>query len=605
MADNFSEELLPYYFRELAYLREAGGAFAQQYPKIADRLQIGREPSPDPHVERLLESFAYLTARIQYRLDSEFPEIPAALLGLLYPQFLDPVPSMSVAEIMADPAQGQVVPGAVIERDTQLFAEASKGLACRFRSSYPTTLWPLKVEEAGFLPNDAYGFVDSSKVATLLRLKVGTLGPKLEELPFERLRFYLAGPSNLTHPLFEYLSCNLVELRLLPGGDASASQTGGLVLQGNPVHAVGFGRDEALLPYPRQSHPGYRLLREYFTFPEKFLFLDIEGLGRHGHGRSFELLFMLDRMPAVQVVPRPETFVLNCTPVINLFNRVSEPIRIDQAQLDYRLIPDLLRERTTEIHSIRRVSVSSDPGDATREVASFFSYSHDAQHQGQTAYWYARRQLTERADLPGTEMWLSFRDLDFKPTHPPTDTVYAHLLCTNRDLAIQVPAGALLHREDGNEKARLLMKPTPPISPPLSGALYWRLVSHLALNHLSLTAGPESVRALREILRLYASAGRSNAEQEIAGIVGMRSRKVVRRAGSEAWRGFRSGDQVTLELDESTFVGSCAYLLASVLNRFLPLYGAANSFTRLIARSRTRNQELKRWPPMAGDRIVL
>jgi type VI secretion system protein ImpG len=225
----------------------------------------------------------------------------------------------------------------------------------------------------------------------------------------------------------------------------------------------------------------------------------------------------------------------------------------------------------------------------------------------QRAYWHARRMPTGRADLPGTQMVLSLLDLDWNPRLPAVDTLYAHVLCTNRDFAEQLSAGALLQTDVAAPLARIscLGKPTQEIVPPSGGANLWRLVSHLSLNHLSLSGGEESLTALREILRLYCPAGDAAAERQIAGLMEMSCRKVVRRMGAEAWRGFCRGNEVTLTFDEDAYIGSSAFLLASVLNRFLALYASINSFTQLVIDSRQRHGVWKRWPPMAGEQILL
>jgi type VI secretion system protein ImpG len=372
---------------------------------------------------------------------------------------------------------------------------------------------------------------------------------------------------------------------------------------------VGFGTDEEVLSYPPPSHPGYRLLQEYFAFPEKFLFFDLAHLGSlagHGFRQGFDILFLLDQSPKDRLYLDAETFLLGCTPVANLFARPSEPIRLDQRQSEYPLVADARRERETEIHSILKVSASADPRDESRVFAPFYSFSHRMGAERQRAFWHTRRMPTGRADLPGTQMVLSLLDLDWSPQLPALDTIYAHTLCTNRDLAEQLPAGALLQTDVVAPLKRIscLAKPTQEILPPTDGATLWRLVSHLSLNYLSL-AGDEGRDALREILRLYSPAGDATAERQILGLAGMSCRKVVRRMGTEAWRGFCRGSEVTLVFDEEAYVGSSAFLLASVLNRFFALYASMSSFTQLVIESHQRHGVWKRWPPMTGEQILL
>lgn len=597
------EELLRYYKDELTYLRRMGGEFARLYPRVATRLELGRDECADPQVERLLESFAFLTARLQRDLDGELPEITTALLGILYPQLANPVPPMAVARFDVDPAQGKLTTGFKIERHTPLFAYTSQGHTCRFRTSYPVTLWPLAVEYAGFEDTGQFDFLDSmTNVAAVLRLKLRVLGGALESIELKKLRFHITGDPALAGTLYELLFCHTRGVALIPEGEARP-----IHLPANSILPVGFAADEDVLPYPAQSHPGYRLLQEYFAFPEKFHFFDLDNLDALRRGSTLDIIFLLDRMPAGYLGVTRDTFALGCTPIVNLFRKTTEPIRLDHRTLEYRLVPDKRRERTTEVHSVLTVTATSAADERTRYFEPFYSYNHALDGDEHKAFWHARRQPSLNRDIPGSEVFLSFLDLDFKPANPPVETVYAHALCTNRELATQLPAGAALQIE---EQAPLfgiscLSKPTLPVQPPLRGATLWRLVSHLSLNHLSLSEGRESLAALREILKLYSSADRPSTQQQIAGLVGLECRKVVRHVGADAWRGFCRGTEVTLEFDEEMYVGSGAFLLGAVLDKFFSLYASINSFTQLRIKSRQREGVWKEWPPTAGEKIVL
>jgi type VI secretion system protein ImpG len=597
------EDFLEYYKRELTYLREMGAIFSRQYPKIAARLELGRDQAADPQVERLLESFAFLTARIQHQLDSEFPEIPSALLGVLYPHLLNPVPSMAIAQFEVDPTQGQLTSGYEIPPHTPLFAQTSEGLTCRFRTCYPVTLWPIEVAYAGFESTDQFDFLDAvAQVATVLRIRLQVRGAAFRELSMRRLRFHLHGEQAVVHELYQLLFCHVVGLVLLPDNEQRP-----VWLPKEAIAPVGFEPEEAALPYPRQAHPGYRLLQEYFAFPEKFLFVDVSHLDRQHADSACDLLMLLTELPRAHAVVTRQTFRLGCTPIINLFRKTTEPIRLDHRQTEYRLIPDMRRERTTEIHSILSVSASSDAAEETTSFEPFYSFHHRLAAKHHQAFWHARRVPTERQDLPGTAVYLSFLDLDFQPSLPPVQTVFAHTLCTNRRLAEQLPAGARLQIEEAAPLAWIagLGKPTPQLDPPLRGATLWRLVSHLALNHLSLDDGPDALPALREILRLYCVADQASDHQQIMGITDMVCRRVVRRLGPEAWRGFCRGTEVTLTFDEAMYAGSSPLLFAAVLHRFFALYASVNTFTQLHMKTRQREEIRQQWPPMAGAQIVL
>jgi type VI secretion system protein ImpG len=599
----YSEEFLEYYERELTFLRRMGVEFARQYPKVAGRLELGIDHCPDPHIERLIEAFAFLTARIQSNIESEFPQFSSALLGILYPQLLNPLPSMSIARFEADPAQGKFTTGHLIRKHTPLFAQTQGGEICRFRTCYPVTLWPVEVSYAGFESTDRFDFLDNAPdVALVLRLRIVSNDTPLSELELNGLRFYLNGDKVLVSSLYELLHCHVLQVAIMPEEEKNP-----VFLPGESILPVGFGHDEEVLPYPPNAHPGYRLLQEYFTFPEKFHFFDIDHLETHASENFFDILFMFDQVPGSRLTVDKNTFCPGCTPIINLFPKTTDPIRLDERHAEYALIPDKRKEKTTEIHSILSVLAPSISGEEPKVFEPFFSFTHRMEKAGHKAYWIARMHSTGRNDLPGTEMMLSFVDLDFNPSLPPTTTVFARTLCTNRRLAEELPAGAILQIEETAPLSRIsaLSKPTPQIEPPLEGSTLWRLISHLSLNYLSLSNGAESLKALREILRLYSFSEQASVYQQISGIREMSCKKVSRLIGLDAWRGFCRGNEITLTFDERLYVGSSAFLLASVLNRFFPLYASVNSFTQLIVKSQQREGIWKKWQPMVGEQIVL
>jgi type VI secretion system protein ImpG len=626
MIVNSQDELLHYYKTELTYLRRMGAVFADRYPKVAKRLELGRDECADPHVERLIESFALLTARLQHEIDSEFPDITSALLGILYPQLTTPTPSMAIAQFNLDADQGKMMTtGYEIDRHTALFADAADGVTCRFRTCYPVTLWPLKVTSAAFESTRQSNFLDAETDAVAaLRLRLECLAPdnKLQDIKLDRLRFYLNGDPMTIKTIYELLFCSLHEIAIQsPVG--SAPKFLGL----ESIKSVGLGLEEDVLPYPGNAHPGYMLLQEYFAFPEQYLFFDLcfdqgnsdraastntwlDFLDPENPAGSMDVLILLNRRPREGLVVDEKSFCLGCTPIINLFPKTTEPIRLDHRSLEYPLLPDKRRERTTEIHSIVSVSASSNANDATEELQPFYSYNHRTESRNENSFWHARRIASQRKDIPGTEMVLSFLDLDFQPKLPAQQTVYAHTLCTNRELAMELPVGASLRMElpaplDPKGPVVCLGKPSAPLSPALGGPTAWRLVSHLSLNHLSLSEERDGLAALKEILRLYSCPNNHFHQQLIEGITQMSCRKVMRYAGVEPWRGFCRGNEVTLLFDEDYYEGTGAFLFGAVLNSFLASYAAVNSFTQLIVKSKQREGIWKEWKPMAGAAAML
>jgi type VI secretion system protein ImpG len=598
--------LLDYYNAELAYLRSVGGEFATAHPKVASRLQLGAHECPDPHVERLIESFAFLAARLQRSLDVEVPGISSALLEVLYPHYLDPVPPVTVAELVVDPSQGKLSSGYVVPAQTMMFAEGGQGEVCRFRTAYPVTLQPLEVVEAALEPAAAYPFLRGSpRAVQVARVRLRGVGVPLAEVRPERLRFYLGGELGTAVALYELLFAQLLGVALLP--DGRVPDGGPRMLDPRALLPVGLGADEGVLPCPPTAHPAYRLLQEYFTIPRKLLFFDLEGIGDHGAAEELDLLFVLDRRAPRQLAVGPQSFRLGCTPVVNLFERLSEPLRVDQQRVEYRLVADARRERTTEVHSVLELSAAPDGNGGAAVFEPFYSYTHQMDAKQRT-FWHGRRVPSEREELPGSEVMLSFLDLRGKRVPPPVQTVWARVLCTNRRLAEQLRPGPRLRLELPAPvlSVNVLHVPTPMVQPPLGPQTQWRLVSQLSLNHLSLAADPdESLRALREILRLYAAWGDPTAETQVAGIRALATTPGVRRAGAAPWAGFCRGTEIELTLDEAAYDGGSALLLAMVLDRFFALYASVNSFTRLSVRRQGREGVWKTWDARVGERRLL
>ena len=604
------DALLTYYERELSHLRALGQEFAQAYPKVAGRLLLEAGKCEDPHVERLIQAVAFLTARIQHKLDDEFPEITDALLGILYPHYLAPIPSMSIAQFVLDPEQGKVTSGYSIPRQKQIFSRPVEGVQCRFRTAYPVTLWPIDIVAARIESEDIALW--GKQVRSVLRLELHcTGGTTFRELQLETLRVYLHGESQLAHMLYELLLNDVHGLRLREVGSPDNGKPRDVVLPPDCLKPVGFEKDEGLLPYPAHAQLGYRLLHEYFTFPQKFLFVDLTGLRQvcqEVTGSTLEIRIGLERVPRQESSIGRDNFRLGCTPVVNLFEQLAEPIRLDQTQLEYRVVPDVRRPNANEVYSINAVSATSPHTERTRSIQPIYAVSHRTAQERQANYWYAVRRQSTRKDDTGSEMYLSLVDLEMQMSESPGDTLLIETTCTNRDL----PGRLRLDEARGDfeleeaapiAKIRALVKPTSTVRPPLSAANRWRLISHLSLNYLSLSDG--STEALQEILRLYDFSDSSVSRQHIEGIEELSSTRVVRRPSTMGWHGFCRGLDITLLLDENKYVGSGVFLFATVIERFLGLYANLNSFTQLTVNTRQREKALKQWPPRAGEQILL
>ncbi len=595
------EDLLDHYERELLYVRRAGEAFARSYPKIARRLALGPDQAADPNVERLIESFAFLSGRLQLNLEREFPRFSEALLGILHPQLVAPIPSMGIARLDPAPGEGQLTGGFRVPRGTALHALAEGNARCRFRTAYDVTLWPLAVTDAAIEPTDRYDFIDSSRAASVLRLRLETRNQSFENLPIDKLRLFIDGETILTSALHELFLCGVAEVVCLMPGKPPVR------LRGDDLVApVGFGSDETVLPHPKHIQPAYGLLQEYFEFPQKFDFYDLTLPRGRLSGTVVDVLIVMARPLPNRLTLRRETFALGCTPIVNLFNRTAEPIRLNHRRTAYRVVADAMRERTTEIHSVLEVRGLRDEDGMHHNYVPLFSYQHATAEAEPRGFWLAAREPTQRDDVPGTDVYLSLHHLDLNPADPADETLLVRVLCTNRALAEQVPAGAVLMIEEAAPIAtiRCLHKPTPGRPAPAGGSSAWKLVSHLSTNHLSLTNDAEGLRALQAILMLHAPEDQSSQHQ-LRGIKGLSSRPVLHRMGQDAWRGFVRGLEVTVDLDERHFVGASPLVFGGVLSRFLGLYVNVNAFAQLRLRSVQRGGVWKAWSRLAGSQPVL
>jgi type VI secretion system protein ImpG len=447
-------------------------------------------------------------------------------------------------------------------------------------------------------------------VATIkIRLRC-LAGSKFADLSLDSLRFFLDGDSQLTYPLYEMLFNSVCEVHIKAVEGKSAPLT--IRMPASSLHPAGFGGDEALLPYPSRSFQGYRLLQEYFAFPQKFLFFDLKGLNSltaPGFGDTVEVSIHLDRLLRLEQPINANTFRLGCTPIINLFRRIAEPIRWNHAQTEYHVVPDVRRSNSTEVYSIDGVCVTMPDMPEAITYEPFYSFKHHGSTDQRRPFWHAVRRPSERKGDNGTELYLSLVDLDFQPTRPASETVMVHTTCINRDLPGKLPFGG--DRGDFElegvaspvSRIRCLVKPTETLRIPIGGGLQWRLISHLSLNYVSISQGGEE--ALREMLALYNFSDSPATRQQIAGIVHVSSQQVVRRLANMAGNGFCRGVQITMEFDEERYVGSGVFLFASVLEQFLGLYASINSFSQLIATSRQRKEPVRQWPPRSGAQILL
>jgi type VI secretion system protein ImpG len=611
------DELLDYYERELNYLRQLGAEFGQKYPLIAGRLSLESDKCEDPHVERLLEAFAFLAARVHLKIDDEFPEITEALLSILYPHYIRPLPSMSIVEMHLDAEKGGAAAPQKVPRGSVLNSRAVAGVPCQFRTCFDTTVLPLNVAAGEWTSPDRLSPpVKSLDAVAAIRVEFRTPPDvPLSALNIDTLRLHISAEANVAHTLYELICANTVQV--LVRDPTPNSRIRPVVLRGDSVRPAGFTEAESMLPYPRRSFPGYRLLQEYFTFPDKFFFLDIGGLAEAvgaGMKNRFEIVFLIsqfeqtERRQILELGVNAKTFRLNATPIVNLFMQTAEPILLDQRKYEYAVVPDVRRPQATEIFSIDEVLSINPQTNEVQRFEPFYSFRHGTQRDKKQTFWLAHRRPSGKANDEGTEVSVTLVDLSARPVHPDLDTLTLRTTCTNRDLPsrlsfaneagdFEIEGGAAIKR------IVALRKPTMSVRPPSGKSALWRLISHLSLNYLSLV--DEGREAFQEILKLYNFTGSAYSEKQIDGITRISSARHFARLISENGITFARGTRVELELDEEMFAGAGVFLFSSVIERFLAEYVSLNSFSQLAVRTRQRKEPLKEWPPRAGQTILM
>ncbi|ODT99450.1 MAG: type VI secretion system protein ImpG, partial [Rhodospirillales bacterium SCN 65-16] len=585
-----SDALLAYFNRELQALRGLAGEFAERHPKIAGRLRLTKDTVDDPHVGRLLEGVAFLGARVQHRLDDEFPELTDGLLSVLYPHYLAPMPSVAITRFAADPG----MPGpAHLPSGLAIESEPVGGEPCQFRTAYPLTLWPIEVEAVRLsgMPLPAPPNPAAEEAVSCLRITLRCADPAVTftQLGLDRLRFFLGGEQGSL--LLELLLAHTVSVAL--ADDHTDARP--VILPPEALQAVGFAPEEALFPWPARSFSGFRLLSEYFAAREKFLFVDFTRLDAKtmvSAGNRMDIFVYLDRaIPDLERSVQASSLTLGCTPIVNLFEQKCDPIQLDHTSIEYRIEPDVRRPASLEIWSVERVRESL-PGGAFRAWQPFHRLTR--RHTGDAAdvgrfFGTARRETT--GGIRGTDVFLLPHDAGFDPQDETTGVLSIDALCCNRDLPTSLPFGG------GRPTLRLvegaavvtgltcLTAPTPTLRMPLQERGFWRLISHLSLGHLSVVGGEAAADALREVLRLYDCRESTESRAAIRALLDVSSRRGTARIPGLSGPGKRAGGfcrglDVTLTFDGQAWTTNGLYVLASVLDRFLALHATVNSFVR-------------------------
>lgn len=620
--------LLHYYNRELQHIREMGGEFAREFPKIAGRLGLEGFECADPYVERLLEGFAFLAARVQLKVDAEFPAFTQHLLEMVYPHYLAPTPSMIVAQFQPDPNEGALTDGFVIPRDSALRSLLGKGdlTSCEYRTAHDVTLWPLELVKAEYLGSAAAvaaaGITPPAGVKAAIRLSLrATAGLTVDKLALNNLRLYLRGSDSVPMQIYEQLLGNGVGVVVRPAQRPAPWQE---ILPPSSLRRLGFTDEEALLPYGPRSFQGYRLLHEYFAFPQRYLFVELAGLGsavRRCRQAELELIVLLNRSDALlENVLDESHFALFCAPAINLFAKRADRIHLTNRQYEYHVVPDRTRPMDFEVYQVTSAVGYGTSADQEQEFLPFYA-SHDLTYHPRDRAYYTvhrvprllsgrQRRQGPRSSYVGSEVFIALVDADEAPYSTSLRQLALGVLCTNRDLPLHISLGQAntdftMEASAPVQSVRCLAGPTMPRPSWAERSAAWRLISHLSLNYLSLLDhdAQQGAAALRDLLLLYSDAGEAAVRKQIDGVRSVASRPVTRRMPIPGPIAFGRGLEITVTFEDAAFEGSGAFLLGAVLEEFFARYVSINTFTETIVKTLNR-REIMRWPARTGQRQI-
>lgn len=598
------DSLVRYYQEELNYLRLSGKEFSKQYPKIARRLELADGESPDPHVERLLESFAFLTARLSRAIDDRFPQTAQALLSVLYPHLINPIPAMAIAKLQIDGSQVPPDKGHPLPKGTKLLARSIEDVQCRFQTVYDLHLWPIEIQSVGLVSKDTFIFDKPLQNHWFLKITLSSKAAPFSTMSLNDLLVHISCDWVKANLLYEALFCEYTD-QVYVTTDTETPPISGCTLE-----PVGYKRDELALPVPDYSLHHYALFQEYFHFNEKFLFFRINSLQaalkKLPPQNQLHILIPLKNASVFQQNSLDAScFSLNCLPVINLFDRPSDPIRIHHRHLRYRLVPDIRRERTTEIYSIQSVEGIEEKTQRVIQYTPYYSLeSHNSIKDG---FWLSQRVPAALRGLPGTDIYLSFINRDFQPIKAKDIIATAKITCTNRYLADQLAPNSLLQPEDKAPltKITLLNKPASQNYTMLDGESLWMLISQLSSNYLGILDPIQGLKTIKDFLYLFASRYPDNPTTSIDDLRNLTITQVTRRFGHEAWRGFVQGYKVQLEMEKTNHQGGNNLILGTILKEYFGALVNWNSFVECSLNDGKNKGEWMQWQPHPGIQAQL
>ncbi len=579
-----------YYASELAYLRDLGRAFAHAHPAVAGLLE---ERGADPDVERLLEGFAFLTARVHQRIDDAIPELVEPLLDVLAPTYLRPIPASTIVQFSAQ--RGATRGRVPIRRGTALGTRPIDGVTCSFRTCQEVELLPVALTEQRI--------EDPATTRPTIALRFDVVKSGEGAVFHERgLRLHLHGELAIAAHVTMWLLRHVRAVEVVTLG-ASPTST---MLPPDVVKHVGYAPEDALFPTPRTTPDGTRLLLEWLTLPSRFLFVDVLGLDavKARDCEKFELRFHLDRPPAAPTRVPEDLFRIHCAPAVNLFATTAEPIRGDGTARPRVLRATGLRADHAEVHSVERVTGVVARTGARKTYVPYQGFDHLA--EGATA---AAHFVLSRAISPvdgGIDASIAIGAPRRGVPQLEEETLSVEMTCTNRSLPAELRVGDVQHpvgATPAGVRFANIGTVSRPARPVLGSELEWRLLAHLAMSRGSLL-DRDTLRAHLEVHNFHRAVDRVHGDantRRTDAITAVHAEPLVRVVRGGPVRGYA----VTVELDDSAF-GSLGetYLFGTILERLFGERAPVHSFTATSLRLLSTNTRLT-WEPRSGARTIL
>lgn len=625
-------ELLHYYNRELAYLRELGAEFAQAYPKVAARLGVHDTAVADPYVERLLEGFSFLTARIQMKMDAEFPRLSQQLLDVIQPSWLMPTPSMGLVQFRPSMSEGALAKGFTLPRHTALRSRIPAGeqTACEFSTCHAVDLWPMSLSQvrlgdvAADLPLAALGNRQAAQARSALKLDFTVQGGlTLEELALDELSLHLDGPESDSSLLLDALLRQALGVFIQMEDEAPQ-----FLATSDCLTHDGLEDEQAILPMVSHEFSGHRLLREYFALPGRFAFVRLRGLqaaiargrAQERKSRRWSLHIVLKQVwPDLAARVGPGHVRLYCTPVVNLFRRRSERMALRPQATDHHVVMDRTRPMDFEVCLMEQVQGHSRQG--SDDVLFRPLYASTAQDAGRYGSYYTLRREPRvvsdtqkrwggRSSYGGSEVYLSLVNQHEQSEFFGMNQISVTAWCSNRDLPLLLPRSPesdfSLQVSAPVAGVSLLGALTRPRAASTGGRQAWDLISQMSLAQLGVAQSDPTQAAgrWRTLLAPHVDSSDAGALRQLASIMSVQARPVQRAMPGPGPLVMARGVHFAVTLDQSGFPGGRPFVLAAVLSRYLARHVSLNSFVSTQFLSET-GVELGAWGPQAGTRAVL